>query len=60
VVSPKYGIQRGQVRGQWEPLVSDAEFDEGLAILLKNDENKVRQKRHIYMLSGLLYMRIES
>lgn len=60
VVSPEYGIQRGEVRGQWEPLVSDQEFDEGLAILLQNDENKVRQKRHVYMLSGLLYMRVES
>ncbi len=60
VVSPEYGIQRGEVRGNWEPLVTDQEFDEGLAILLRNDENKVRQKRHVYMLSGLLYMRVES
>jgi hypothetical protein len=60
VFSPVYGIQRGDVRGQWEPIITDAEFDRGLAILRNNDENKVRQKRHTYMLSGLLYMRIEA
>jgi len=59
VVSPTYGIQRGEVRGQWPPLVSDAEFDEGQAILRRHDENKVRKKRHTYMLTGLLYMRVE-
>lgn len=59
VISPKYNINRGDVRGLWPPLVSDEEFDRGVAILRKNDENKVRVKKHAYMLSGLLYMRIK-
>ena len=33
VVSPSNGIERGEIRGVWEPLVSDAQFDEGLMIL---------------------------
>jgi hypothetical protein len=60
VYSPEYNIQRGQVRGRWQALVTDAEFDEGLSILQKNDENKIRQIRHSYMLTSLLYLRVES
>lgn len=54
VTSTKYNIQRGRIRGQWEPLVSDEEFERGVAILVKHDDNKVRQKRYLYRLSGLL------
>lgn len=57
VTSTKYNIQRGRIRGQWEPLVSDEEFERGIAILVKHDDNKVRQKRYLYRLSGLLHMR---
>lgn len=58
VISERHNIQRGDVRGQWEPLVTDEEFDRGIAILLANDENKIRKIRHDYMLRGILYMRI--
>ncbi len=59
VVSPVYGIQRGEVRGHWEPIISDAEFDRGEEILKRHDENKVRTKHHVYILSGILYTEIE-
>jgi hypothetical protein len=60
VISKKHGIKRGDVRGHWEPLVTDEEFDRGIAILRKRDEDKVRLKRHAYLLSGMLYMRVET
>lgn len=57
VVSPKYGLARGEVRGQWPAIVSDEEFDRGEAVLRDHDENKTRQRRHSYLLSGLLFMK---
>ena len=59
VVSKTFGIQRGQVRGRWDPLITDEEFDRGIAILRARDENKIRKTRHAYMLTGLLNMRID-
>ncbi len=59
VISEKYDIKRGEVRGNWPQIVSDRELDRGIAILHDNDENKVRLKRHTYILSGLLYMRVD-
>jgi Recombinase len=55
VVSPVYGIQRGQIRGHWEPIISDDEFDRGEEILKRHDENKVRTKHYVYVLSGILF-----
>jgi hypothetical protein len=58
VVSPVYGIQRGQVRGNWEPIITDEEFDQGEDILRRHDANKVRTKHYVYILSGILYTEI--
>ena len=58
VASEVYGIKRGEVRGNWEPLVTDEEFERGLAVLAEHDENKTRTKRHTYLLAGILYMRV--
>jgi len=59
VVSEAYGIVRGEVRGNWEPIVTDAEFDNGIKIMRHNAHGRVKEIRHYYMLSGILYMRIE-
>lgn len=57
--SKTYGINRGDRRGNWLPIVTDAEFDEGVAILKRRNHDKHRVVRYTYMLSSLLYMRIE-
>ena len=59
VVSEAFNIKRGKVQGNWEPLVSDEEFNRGLAILAARDGNKSRQTRNPYLLTGLLYVRAE-
>lgn len=56
VVSRTHGIERGQVRGEWDPIVTDEELDRSLAILREHDHNKSREKRHPYMLRGVLYL----
>ncbi|MBN2149720.1 MAG: recombinase family protein [Anaerolineales bacterium] len=58
VTSKAYGIKRGEVRGNWKPLISEEDFDTGLAILTKRDSNKCRRMRYVYLLGGLLYMRV--
>ncbi|MBN1311342.1 MAG: recombinase family protein [Anaerolineae bacterium] len=59
VTSDKYGIRRGEVRGNWPALVSNEEYDRGLAILAERDGGKIRQCRQEYLLKGLLFMRID-
>jgi hypothetical protein len=58
VASETYGIKRGEVRGTWEPIISDEDFERGLAVLAKHDENRTRTRRYTYVLAGLLYMRV--
>jgi hypothetical protein len=59
VISKAYNLKRGDKRGIWPAIVSDEEFDEGVAILDKRDQNRNRVVRFTYPLSGLLYMRID-
>lgn len=58
-ISKKYGIKRGDKRGNWPALVTDAEFDEGLAILKRRRENMYRVMHYTYPLSSLIHMRVE-
>jgi len=58
VVSERFGIKMGEVRGQWEPVISTEEFNKGLAILHKNDHEKSRNKKHFYLLRNLLWVDI--
>jgi hypothetical protein len=58
VTSETYGIKRGEVCGNWEPTISNEDFERGLAILAQHDENRTRTKRYTYILAGLLYMRV--
>ena len=55
-VSKRFGIKMGEVRGQWKPTVTNAEFEKGIAILHKHDAYKSRTKVHHYLLRGLLFI----
>lgn len=52
-----FNIPRGSIRGNWEPIVSDSEFDEGVTILRRRDGNRQRLQRTIYLLTGILYVK---
>ena len=56
LVSEKFGIKMGEVRGNWEPTVTPEEFERGIAILHKHDDQKSRLKRHVYLLRDLLWV----
>jgi DNA invertase Pin-like site-specific DNA recombinase len=57
--SEKFGIKVGEVRGIWEPIITHAEFQRGIDILKKHDLDKSRDRRHFYLLKGLLWMRTD-
>lgn len=44
------------VRGEWEPIVSTAEFEKGLAILAKRNNKPEPRKKYFYLLQGLVYL----
>ncbi len=56
VVSEEANIPPKTIRGNWEPLVSTDEFEQGLAILQKRNDNPNPQHKHVYLLTGLLYL----
>lgn len=57
VTSERFNIKLGEVRGNWEPVVSTEQFHRGVQILHKHDKEKSRVKKHIYLLRGLLWVR---
>lgn len=58
VVSDKFGIQKGEVKGNWEPLVTLEKFERGIEIMLKNGRNKSRFKKHAYLLRNILWVSV--
>jgi DNA invertase Pin-like site-specific DNA recombinase len=58
VVSERFGIRMGEVRGKWEPTVTTEEYEKGLEILLKNGANKSRFKKKFYLLRNILWVKI--
>lgn len=44
------------IPGTWEPVVSTEEFELGLAILAKRNHKPTPQKKHFYLLQGLIYL----
>lgn len=56
VVSERFGIKLGEVRGQWEPIIENDEYERGLEILHLHDAEKSRNKRHFYLLRNLLWV----
>jgi DNA invertase Pin-like site-specific DNA recombinase len=59
VVSTTHGIHRGQVRGEWTPLVTDDELDRSLAIMKQHATDKSRERRYVYILRGILWLDYE-
>jgi DNA invertase Pin-like site-specific DNA recombinase len=57
VVSKRFGIEMGEVRGLWEPIVTTQEFEQGLEILHRHDIEKSRNKKHFYLLRNLLWLK---
>ncbi|MDH3944511.1 MAG: recombinase family protein [Anaerolineae bacterium] len=58
VVSKRFNIKMGEVRGKWEPIVSTEEFHQGRDILHQHDNHKSRPRRHHYLLRGILWSRV--
>jgi len=44
------------MRGNWEPTVTNEEYEKGLAILARNGETKSRFKKHHYLLRNVLWI----
>jgi site-specific DNA recombinase len=59
VVSKRFGIQIGEVRGNWESITSTDEFERGLYILRKHDQEKSRKRRHFYLLRNVLWVEFQ-
>ena len=58
VVSKDGGIAPKTLRGQWQPTVSTEEFEYGLEILDKHNHVRTPQRKHDYLLQGLVYARM--
>lgn len=56
VISEKYGIAYGEVRGTWEPIITSEEYEQGIKILRKNDQQKIRKRRYTYLLSNVAWV----
>jgi hypothetical protein len=46
----------GEVRGQWEPIVTTEQFLRGVEILHRHNEDKSRPRKQDYLLRGLLWI----
>jgi hypothetical protein len=58
IVSERFGIKMGEVRGKWEPIVTTEEFIRGVEILHNHDNEKSREKKWNYLLRGLIWIRV--
>ena len=56
VVSERFGIKMGEVRGTWEPIVTTEQFLQGMEILHQHNNEKSRPKKKDYLLRGLLWI----
>lgn len=55
VVSKSGKIPPKTIRGNWEPIVTTEEFERGIAILEQRDLKRGRERRHDYLLKGMIY-----
>jgi DNA invertase Pin-like site-specific DNA recombinase len=56
IVNEDLGILPKTLRGEWEPLVSTQEFEQGLEILAKRSRHKYAKRRHDYLLKKLIFL----
>ena len=57
VVSKRFNIKMGEIRGQWDPIISTNQYHQGIEILRDHDANKSRVKKNYYLLRGILWLR---
>jgi DNA invertase Pin-like site-specific DNA recombinase len=58
VVSRRFGIPAGEIRGEWEPIVTTEEFNRGVEILRRKNVEKSRFRRQFYLLRNFLWVEI--
>ena len=58
VVSDRFGIKFGEIRGQWEPVITSEHFERGKAILLKHGNYKQNFQKQTYLLRNLLWVQV--
>lgn len=46
VVSEQFGIESEQVRGNWEPAITQEEYDRGIGILHRHEDEKSSERNH--------------
>jgi len=59
VVSERFGITYGEIRGNWEPTITPEAYERGIEILRKHDGEKSRFKKRFYLLRNLLWVELE-
>ena len=57
VTSKVNNVPPKTIRGNWEAIVTTEEFERGLAILDKRNQKRVPNRKHDYLLRGLVYYR---
>ncbi|MBT4305002.1 MAG: recombinase family protein [Chloroflexi bacterium] len=60
VVSKRFGIKFGEIRGKWEPAITSDQFERGKAILLKHGNYKQNFQKQTYLLRNLLWVQMEN
>lgn len=45
------------IKGNWEPIISTEEFEQGAAILKRRNEHRTVKRKQEYLLTGLIYFR---
>ncbi len=48
------------VRGEWEPVVTTEEFELGLAILARRNQDRDHKPKHFYLLQNLVYLQLDA
>lgn len=56
VVSDKAEIPPKTVKGQWSPIITTEEFEQGVDILARRNRYRVVKRKHDYLLKGLIYV----
>jgi DNA invertase Pin-like site-specific DNA recombinase len=57
VTSKSNNVPPKTIRGDWEAIVTTEEFEQGLAIINKRNRKRVPNRKHDYLLRGLVYYR---
>ena len=58
VISETAKIPPKTVKGEWQPIVSTEEFEQGLSILARRYEHRIAKRKHEYLLKGLIYLEL--